>query len=231
MAIEKTKDNSDDWMTALLRLPIFQSLPPINLQKILMSFEEVSFKKDEVILEQGSAGDYYYLIKNGQCLLTRKSSLHAKEIKIRQLTTGDTFGEDSLLSDAPRDLTITAITDISLLRLNKQQFVSLIKEPSLTFINYIEMQEAIKHGAILLDVRTPEEYEGYHLDYSVNQPFFSLRMQLKTLNRDKPFIIVCADGKTSEAAAFLLLKNAIKATILKGGIAGITPELENKNPL
>ncbi len=223
MIIENPKNNTDDWMATLLRLPIFQCLPPINLQKILLGFEEVTFKKDEVIIEQGSAGDYYYLIKNGQCLLTRKSSLNAKEIKIRQLATGDTFGEDSLLSDAPRDLTVTAMTDMSLLRLDKQQFVSLIKEPALTFVNYIEMQEAMKHGAILLDVRTPEEYENHHLDCSVNQPFFSLRMQLKTLNRDQPFIVVCADGKISEAAAFLLLKNAFKVTILKDGIAGITP--------
>ena len=91
-------------------------------------------------------GDYYYLIKNGKCELTRKPPPNAKEIRLAQLATGDTFGEDSLLSDAPRNVTITALTDISLLRLNKQQFVSLIKEPSLTFITYPEMQEAVNRA-------------------------------------------------------------------------------------
>jgi rhodanese-related sulfurtransferase len=227
MFIDETQDNSDDWMTALLRSPIFQRLPPINLQKILMSLEAVHFSKGEVILDQGGMGDYYYLIKNGKCELTRKPSPNAKEIRLAQLATGDTFGEDSLLSDAPRNVTITALTDTSLLRLNKQQFVSLIKEPSLTFVTYPKMQEAVKQGAILLDVRTPDDYENHHLDGSINEPFFSLRMQLKTLSRDKPVIVVCNDGKTSEAAVFLLLRNKINAMILSGGMAGLKPNPEH----
>ncbi len=224
MLTDETQDDSDDWMSALLRSPIFQRLPPTNLQKILMSLEAVHFSKGEVIIEQGSMGDYYYLIKNGHCELTRKPTPNAKEIKLAQLATGDTFGEDALLSDAPRNVTITALNDISLLRLNKAQFVSLIKEPSLTFVDHTEMQKAVQQGATLLDVRTPDEFEKYHLEGSINEPFFSLRMQLKTLNRDKPIIVICGDGKTSEAAVFLLLRNKINAMLLKGGIASINPE-------
>lgn len=223
MFIEETQDDSDDWMSALLRSPIFQRLPPTNLQKILMSLESVHFSKDEVIVAQGTTGDYYYLIKNGHCELTRKPSPNAKEIKLAQMSAGDTFGEDSLLSDAPRNGSIKALTDTSLLRLNKQQFVSLIKEPSLTFISYADMQKAVQQGAVLLDVRTPDEYQSNHIEGSINEPFFSLRMQLKTLARDKTVIVVCGDGKTSEAAVFLLLKNKINAMILKGGMAAINP--------
>lgn len=193
-----------------------------------MSLEAVHFSKGEVIVSQGSRGDYYYLIKNGQCELTRRPSPNAKEIRLAQLATGDTFGEDSLLSDAPRNVTITALTDISLLRLNKQHFVSLIKEPSLKFVTYPEMQEAVRQGAILLDVRTPDDYQNHHLDGSINEPFFSLRMQLKTLNRNRPIIVVCGDGKTSEAAVFLLLRNKINAMILSGGMAAIPSAPEHR---
>jgi len=226
MFIDETQGDSDDWMTALLKSQIFQRLPPVNLQKILMSLEAVHFSKGEVILDQGGMGDYYYLIKNGQCELSRKPTPNAKEIRLAQLATGDTFGEDSLLSDAPRNVTITALTNISLLRLNKQQFVSLIKEPSLTFVTYPEMQEAVKQGAILLDVRSPDEYEHHHIEGSINEPFFSLRMQLKNLNREKPVIVVCGDGKISEAAVFLLLRHKINAMILCGGMAGLKSDPE-----
>jgi rhodanese-related sulfurtransferase len=231
MMIEKIKGNSDDWMTALLRSPIFQRLPPINLQKILMKLEDVHFEQGEVILDQGSEGDYYYLIKNGQCQLSRKPSPKAKEIKLAQLATGDTFGEDALITGATRDLTVIALRDTSLLRLNKELFLSLIKEPSIKFVDYTQMQEAMKKGAILLDVRTPDEYAGGHIEGSINEPFFLLRMQLKTLDREKPFIVVCGNGKVSEAAAFLLLNNKIEVTVLKGGMANITPEPENGNSL
>ncbi|MGZ5010697.1 MAG: cyclic nucleotide-binding domain-containing protein [Methylobacter sp.] len=237
MVIDETEGDSNDWMTALLRSPIFQRLPPANLQKILMTLEAVHFKTGDTIIEQGSVGDYYYLIKNGQCLLTRKPTPNAKEIKLAQLSNGDTFGEDALLSGAPRNVTITALTDIVLLRLDKQQFVSLIKEPSLKFVDYEGVQEAIKKGAVLLDVRAPDEYENHHLEGSINAPFFSLRMQLKTLSPEKPVVVVCQDGKVSEAAAFLLLRNKIDAMILRNGMEGLAPkpditlESENEAPL
>ncbi|MGZ5058446.1 MAG: cyclic nucleotide-binding domain-containing protein [Methylobacter sp.] len=237
MVIDETEGDPNDWMTALLRSPIFQRLPPANLQKILMTLEAVHFKTGDTIIEQGSVGDYYYLIKNGQCLLTRKPTPNAKEIKLAQLSNGDTFGEDALLSGAPRNVTITALTDIVLLRLDKQQFVSLIKEPSLKFVDYEGVQEAIKKGAVLLDVRAPDEYENHHLEGSINAPFFSLRMQLKTLSPEKPVVVVCQDGKVSEAAAFLLLRNKIDAMILRNGMESLAPkpditlESENEAPL
>jgi len=83
-------------------------------------------------------------------------------------------------------------------------------------------------GAILMDVRTPEEYEIHHLDGSINQPFFLLRMQLNTLTRDKPFIVVCSDGRISEAAAFLLLGQKLEAKILQGGMASIALKPTNE---
>jgi CRP-like cAMP-binding protein len=229
--IDESEDDSDDWMTALLKSPIFQHLPPANLQKLLMGLKAVYFKKGEIILKQGDTGDYYYLVKNGQCLLTRKPSPNAKEIKLAQLTKGDTFGEDALLSGAPRNVTITAMTDISLLRLDKEQFISLIKEPSLKFVDYAGMQEAVKKGAVLLDVRSQDEYESRHLDGSINAPFFSLRMQLKTFSHEKPVVVVCQDGKSSEAAAFILLKQKISVAILRGGMDGVASEQGHKAPL
>jgi len=231
MVIEESEDGSDDWMAALLKTPIFQRLPPANLQKILLNLKDVSFSKGETIVEQGGTGDYYYLIKSGQCQVSRKPSLNAKEIRLGQLGTGDTFGEDALLSDVARNVTVTALTDTTLLRLDKQQFITLIKEPSLKFVDYDQMLKELKHGANLLDVRTQDEYEARHLKNSINVPFFSLRMYLKSLKRGKPVIVVCSNGKVSEAAAFLLLRNKFEAMILKGGIEGVAPDPENEAAL
>jgi len=212
------ENNDDDWMTTLLKSPIFRVLPPANLQQIIMSLEEIHFKKGERIINQGDEGDYYYIIKQGHCLLSRKPSPNAKEIKLAQLRTQDTFGEDSLLSGAPRNVSISALTDMTLLRLNKEKFIRLIKEPALKFINYDQLAAELEKGAILLDVRISDEYNQQHLPNSINAPFFSLRMQLKILDKKKTIIVVCEDGKTSEAAAFLLLRHKLNAIILKGGM-------------
>ncbi len=226
--VAEIHDAPEDWMTALLRLPIFLRLPPANLQKILLSLEAVHFEKGDVIVEQGGRGDYYYLIKEGQCVLTRKPAPNAREIKLAQLSKGDTFGEDALLSDAPRNVTITALTDMVLLRLEKQLFITLIKEPSLRFLNYTEACEAQTSGATLLDVRYQDEYENRHLAGSINVPFFTLRSQLKNLNKDKPVIVVCRNGRASQAAAFFLLKNKFDALILKDGMECILSKSKSK---
>lgn len=220
MIVDESADD-DDWMTTLLKSPIFRVLPPSNLQKILMGLEEVHFEPGEVIIAQGDPGDFYYIVKKGQCLISRKPMPNAKEIKLGQLSDQDTFGEDALISGEPRNVSITALTGVSLLRLSKEKFVALIKQPVLKYVHHSEVEALVAKGATLIDVRSPDEYQKNHLPRSVNLPFFSLRMQLKSINRSQPVVVVCANGKASETAAFFLLRNRYNALILKGGMASI----------
>ncbi len=224
MVVDEPDENDNDWMTTLLKSPIFRALPPANLQQIIISLEEKNYQKGDTIIEQGVPGDYYYLIKSGECLVTRRPSPNAKAIKLGHLKNQDTFGEDSLLSGEPRNVSVIALTDVSLLRLNKEKFINLIKTPSLKFITYQQAKNEMAKGTILMDVRTPDEFQKKHLENSINIPFFSLRMHLKTLHKKQPVIVVCENGKISQAAAFLLLRNKINTLILEGGIEKV-PDL------
>lgn len=215
---EPEPEDDNDWMTTLLKSPIIRSLPPANIQKMMIGLEQVSFDKGELIVKQGDTGDYYYIILSGQCIVSRKPAPNAKEIKLGQLRAQDSFGEDSLLTNEPRNVNITALTATNLLRLSKDKFISLVKEPTLKFIPHSQIKDELNHNSILLDVRAQDEFKKYHLPDSVNAPFFSLRMQLKTFDKKKSFIIICANGKTSEAAAFLLFRSKYKALIVEGGI-------------
>ncbi len=230
LVTEVVEQQPDDWMTNILKSPVFQRLPAANLQQILLGFQEVRFHKEEIIVEQGQKDDYYYLIKKGQCLLTRKPTPTAKPIKLAKFRSNDSFGEDSLISGSPSNFSITAITDISLLRLPKEKFITLIKEPLLSYIDFKNALQQQKQGATLIDVRLPDDYQANHVDGSINTPFFSLRMQVKNLDRSKKVIVICADGKLSEAAAFYLIKCNFQALILKGGMKNIPPEEIKKPP-
>ncbi|NOT83650.1 MAG: cyclic nucleotide-binding domain-containing protein [Methylococcaceae bacterium] len=224
MAGNESEDNPDDWMTTLLNSPIFESLPPANLQKLLMSLEEVRVTKGSVVLRQGDIGEYYYLIKQGQCLLSRKPSPNAREIKLAQLRSSDTFGENALLSDQPISVSVTALTDLILLRLNKEKFITLIKTPALKYIDATELEDELKTGAFIVDVRLQDDYCAWHLKGSVNAPFFSILMQFKTFDRKRTVIVVCEDGKISAAAAFLLLRHKFSVKILKNGLCSLPTE-------
>lgn len=228
MIVDEVEENDDDWMTTLLKSPVFRALPPANLQKILMGLREVHFSAGEIIIRQDDVGDFYYVIKKGLCLVSRKPAPNAKEIKLAQLTDQDTFGEDALISGEPRNVSITAISDVSLLRLAKEQFLELIKQPTLKYLNFPDALDLVAKGADLIDVREPDEYKANHLALSMNVPFFSLRMQLKTLNRKHPIVVVCQNGRMSETAAFILLRHKFNALILKGGIDAVDPALLRK---
>lgn len=213
--IEESGEDSDDWMTALLRLPVFQSLPPTSLQKILITLKTTHFARGDVIIANGSVVDHFYVITKGQCLLSRLPLAEGCEIK---LVPGDSFGEEYLITDYPAQETITALSDVSLIRVEKKHFVTLIKAPMLKFIQHEEMPGAIRNGAVLLDVQPQRGYENQHLEDSVNIPLLSLRMRIKECPKEKQIIVVCANGKASEAAAFLLLKNRFNASVLQGGM-------------
>lgn len=223
-------EGGEDWMTALLKSPIFRALPPANLQKLLMSLQEVKYNAGDLIINQGEPGDFYYIIKKGQAVISRKPSATAKEIKLAKLNDLDTFGEDALISGEPRSTSITADTDITLYRLPKEQFLSLIKQPTLKYIEMENLPELLIKGAVLIDVRGPDEFKDRHLPNSVNVPYFSLRMYLKTLNRQQSIVVVCKDGKTSEMAAFILHQNKFNAFILKNGISGVSQDQLNTEP-
>ncbi|PCI70282.1 MAG: hypothetical protein COB26_04675 [Piscirickettsiaceae bacterium] len=217
--VNEEESEGGDWMATMLQSPVFQKLPAANLQKVMMKMEEVAFEPGETVVKQGDSADYYYIIKRGTCELTRESAKGAKPIKLAELHDCASFGEDALLSDAPRNVTVTMKGAGQLLRLTKDDFITLVKEPVLQYVNIDEARDKVSKGGVWLDVRETDLYQANHIEGSHNIPFFSLRMKVSTLKHDQAQLLVCEDGRTSEAAAFLLLKFGFNACILKGGMA------------
>ena len=64
-----------------------------------------------------------------------------------------------------------------------------------------EAQKLVAGGALLVDVRSPEEYADGHLDGARNIPLDVLQGALGGLPRDKPIIVYCAVGSRAGVAA------------------------------
>lgn len=62
----------------------------------------------------------------------------------------------------------------------------------------------LEEGAILLDVRTKEEYRTGHVTESINIPVDDLSYDLSILRKDIPIITVCASGMRSSRATNIL---------------------------
>lgn len=67
-----------------------------------------------------------------------------------------------------------------------------------------EARAAVARGALLLDVRTPEEFQGGHVEGATNIPVQVLAERAGEITAGREVVVYCKSGRRSAAAAELL---------------------------
>ena len=228
-AIQVDDENgSVDWMSHLLESRIFASIPPQNIQQIFALFEEVKVSKNDCIINQGDAGDYFYIIKNGNFVVTRHLQKQKKIFRLAILKEGDTFGEESLLSDLPRNASVTATSDGTVMRISKDSFLKLIRDAAIKIVNYDEGRQLVNQGWVWLDVRNQNEYAKNGIAGSVNAPLNTLRIQINNLNKEHEYVVYCDNGSRSAIAAYLMISKGYTISQLAGGLNKYKSQIEKE---
>lgn len=168
------------------------------------------------MIRQGGIGDYYYLIESGRALVTREVA--GAVVELAELKAGDAFGEEALVSESPRNATVTMRTDGTLLRLRKKDFVELLREPLLQRLSWDEARQRVEAGAQWVDVRFAAEFQLDGLPGAVNVPLNELRQAIAGLAPSLDYVIYCQSGRRSSAAAFLMCQKGLRAAMLKDGL-------------
>ena len=221
-----TSSSSDDWMTTLLQTKAFHKVPPANIQAIFLRLQRADYRAGEVVIKQGDVGDFFYVIVKGKCAVTRETPLNKDGIRLAELKMGDTFGEESLISEARRNATVIMLTDGQLMKLGKEDFRTLLNEPFLDWVDYDRAKAIVANGGQWLDVRLPSEFEQYRAPGAVNIPLYSIRLKLKSFDRNVHYVMCCDTGRRSSAAAYILSERGFQASVLRDGL-GVT-ELARK---
>jgi len=207
---EVTELNSDglggngDWMTTLLQTKAFHRIPPANIQAIFMRMQRINYRARDVVIKQGTEGDYFYVVVTGKCVVTRETPLNKEGIKLAELGPGDSFGEEALIAEAKRNATVTMATDGSLMRLGKQDFTTLLNEPLLQWVDQEKARDIVARGGKWLDVRLPSEFQNFRIDEAVNIPLYFIRLKLNALDKKAQYVVCCDTGRRSSAAAYIL---------------------------
>ncbi|MGC1387630.1 MAG: cyclic nucleotide-binding domain-containing protein [Steroidobacteraceae bacterium] len=212
-------DVTGDWMTTLLQTKAFHRIPPANIQAIFMRMQRINYRAGDVVIKQGTEGDYFYVVVSGKCVVTRETPLNKEGIKLAELGSGDSFGEEALIAEAKRNATVTMSTEGTLMRLGKQDFQTLLNEPMLQWVTQDQAREIVAKGGKWLDVRLPSEFQNFRIDGSINIPLYFIRLKLNALDKATPYIICCDTGRRSSAAAYILSERGFEAYVLKGGLA------------
>lgn len=78
------------------------------------------------------------------------------------------------------------------------------------------LQNMIRKGAFLVDVRTPQEFAQGHVQGSVNIPLDQVQSNLSQFKGKKNIVVFCRSGNRSTQAKRILDQNGIK-NVYNGG--------------
>lgn len=105
---------------------LFKGLNEAQIAHTVTRFERIEFGENEIVFEEGSFGDGFFLIFEGKVNVVNRDE--NGDVQVDVLNPGDYFGEEALLFDHPRRETVTVIDQVVLLRLRREDFFELIQE-------------------------------------------------------------------------------------------------------
>lgn len=204
----------DDWMAVMLRAPALQRVPPANIVRVMAAIERVEFAAGETIIREGDPGEHYFVLVEGTCRVFRLDTVTLEYHELDQLSAGQAFGEEALVSGNPRNASVEAVTSCRLARLAARDFNRFLREPLLKTVTLIEAAQ----NAQRVDVRLPDEFAGGHLRGAINLPLADIRSMCSRLDRKRPVVVYCDGGRRSASAAFLLGERGFDASWVEGGV-------------
>ena len=81
-----------------------------------------------------------------------------------------------------------------------------------------EAHQMYAEGAFVLDVRTPEEWNEFHVPNTTLIPLDELAARVNELPKDQPILVVCRSGNRSQTGRDILLQAGFNATSMNGGL-------------
>ena len=180
--------------------------------------EEVRYKAGDTVIKQGDQGDYFYLVKKGQCLISRNNG--AKEIPLAELGPTESFGEEALLSNAPRNATVRMLSNGRLMRISKKDFQRFLRDKVIHWIDPGQANDILQKGAVKVDL-TQQSEPSEQLKGAIKISPIMLRSQMKKLSRKNTYLLLCDSDEECAVASYLLSLRGLESYVLRGGAGNL----------
>jgi CRP-like cAMP-binding protein len=106
-------------------VPILSSLGKDEFVELVVAFSSQAHAPGDVIIEQGTAGDAFYLLVEGQVVVTRHRGA-GESRELARLGPGAFVGEMSIVSRAPRAAEVRALLPTVTLRVDRRRIEDLV---------------------------------------------------------------------------------------------------------
>jgi CRP-like cAMP-binding protein len=107
---------------SLADVPLLSSCSKRDLQIIARHIHVVDLPPETVLIREGEKGDAFYVLLEGDAVVSQGGDQTAL------IHGGDHFGELALLDPAPRDATVTAVTDVTVGVLGARAFNAIVRD-------------------------------------------------------------------------------------------------------
>lgn len=112
--------------TALRSVSFLRYLPVETLAQLQAEAALISFYPGGLVVQEGEPGDAMYILVHGAARVSHQ--LEEQELVIALLGPGDYFGEWSVLTGAPRGATVTALSHVQAIRIDREQLLYFIQQ-------------------------------------------------------------------------------------------------------
>jgi CRP/FNR family transcriptional regulator/CRP/FNR family cyclic AMP-dependent transcriptional regulator len=139
-----TPNHRGEALDSLRAIPLFAQVSDEDLASIASLLIERRLPKNKTVVEEGTPGDYMYVIREGRVKVTKLSG-DGREKILEMLEAGAFFGEMSLLDSAPRSASVKALTDVRVLALSRKDFLNVLRRsPDLALAVITELTSRLR---------------------------------------------------------------------------------------
>lgn len=128
----------------LRNVPFLKVLQDYEILLVADALQPVNPAKGEVIVKQGDDGDEFFIILEGECVVSKKEEGEEEEKEVGRLRSGAYFGELALMQNAPRAATVSAGDNCKLVKLDRASFHRLLGPCSQTFTEGMKLYQSTK---------------------------------------------------------------------------------------
>jgi CRP-like cAMP-binding protein len=103
-------------------VPLFSRCSKNELKTIAALADEIDLGEGKVLIREGERGREFFVLVEGRV------DVSAKGVSVNTLESGQFFGEMALVSDVPRNATVTALTPLRVLVITDRDFKHMLQD-------------------------------------------------------------------------------------------------------
>lgn len=150
----------------LAQISLFQGLADEDREALATRLTEKNFKAGDIVFSQGDKGSSMYVVQSGAVQIYLPSAeKDLPPVVLKDLRTGEYFGELAIFDDKPRSASVRALVDTVLLELTREQLgehLGRSTKAAMTILS--EMSERLRETNAMLSQRAAKdvvkEFEG-----------------------------------------------------------------------